>query len=329
MRAKLIVGLHQFNFNLGGNIMSKFDNRRRSGKVAMMLLSALFSGSNSQAKEMKGFDNKNLSVQFQSFSINKNDAKSTQSLERTQVATPITQRKFFKPLVITASALAIAVAGGFTIWGLTRNKKKDEKPDDNLVNNAGFPITAQSIINLENNSTVKNGDREELSAEENINKSMIFKKKIENSDVVNEEIKKYNENMIDEALLEGKDCLKADSKEIKKAIFAVFEKAVNDPGLINTNFDRLKMVGKNKIKINGFYVKYDHSIGNYVQLFFDNKESCGYKIFWRSDNVAVVHYIVWNNNNDNYRIVAAMVFKNFQYPFEIQKQEEESGNDDE
>ena len=62
--------------------MSKFDNRRRSGKVAMMLLSTLFSGSNSQAKEMKGFDNKNLSVQSQSFSINKNDAKSTQSLER-------------------------------------------------------------------------------------------------------------------------------------------------------------------------------------------------------------------------------------------------------
>ena len=34
-------------------------NRRRSGKVAMMLLSALFSGSNSQAKETKGLDSKN------------------------------------------------------------------------------------------------------------------------------------------------------------------------------------------------------------------------------------------------------------------------------
>ena len=309
--------------------MSKFDNRRRSVKVAMMLLSALFSGSNSQAKEMKGFDNKNLSVQSQSFSINKNDAKSPQSLERTQVATPITQRKFFKPLVITASALAIAVAGGFTIWGLTRNKKKDEKPDDNLVNNAGFPITAQSIINLENNSTVKNGDQEKLSDEENINKSMIFKKKIENSDAVNEEIKKHNENVIDEALVVGKDCLKADSKEIKKAIFAVFEKAVNDPRLIDTNFDRLKMIGKNKIKINGFYVKYDHSIGNYGQLFFDNKESCGYKIFWRSDNVAVAHYIVWSNNSGNYKLVTAMTFKNFPYPFGVPKQEEEEGEEEE
>ena len=90
MRAKSIVGLHQFNFNLGGNIMSKFDNRRRSGKVAVMLLSALFSGGNSQAMETK-----NLSVQSQSFSTNKNDAKSPQSLGRTQVTTPITQRKFF------------------------------------------------------------------------------------------------------------------------------------------------------------------------------------------------------------------------------------------
>ena len=77
--------------------MSKFDNRRRSGKVALMLLSALFGRSDSQAKEMKGFDNKNLSVQSQSFSINKNDVKSPQSLERAQMATPITQRKFFKP----------------------------------------------------------------------------------------------------------------------------------------------------------------------------------------------------------------------------------------
>ena len=223
----------------------------------------------------------------------------------------------------------VATAAGFTIWGLTRNKKEDEKPGDEGAskNDVGLPITAQSIINLKNNLNVKGDDRS--FTEENINESMIFKKKIENSDAVNEEIKKHNENVIDEALVVGQDCLKADSKEIKKAIFAVFEKAVNDPGLINTNFDRLKMIGKNKIKINGFYVKYDHSIGNYVQLFFDNKESCGYKIFWRSDNVAVVHYIVWNNNNDNYGIIADMVFKNFQYPFEVQKQEEESGNDDE
>ena len=200
--------------------MSGF-NRRRSGKVAMMLLSALFSGGNSQAMETK-----NLSVQFQSFSTNKNDAKSPQIFERARKSIPITQRKFFKPLVITASALAIAVAGGFTIWGLTRNKKKDEKPDDNLVNNAGFPITAQSIINLENNSTVKNGDQEKLSDEENINKSMIFKEKIENSDAGNEEIRKHNEKMIDDALLQAKDkgILKADSEEIKKLYLQCLKK---------------------------------------------------------------------------------------------------------
>ena len=162
--------------------MSKFDNRRRSGKVALMLLSALFGRSDSQAKEMKGFDNKNLSVQSQSFSINKNDVKSPQSLERAQMATPITQRKFFKPLVIAASALVVATAAGFTIWGLTRNKKEDEKPGDEGAskNDVGLAITAKSVINFENNSTFKNGNQEELSAEENANKSKIFKKKIEN-----------------------------------------------------------------------------------------------------------------------------------------------------
>ena len=62
--------------------MSGFD-RRRSGKVAMMLLSALFSGSNSQAKETKGFGNKNLSVQSQSFSTNKKpEVKSSQTVGR-------------------------------------------------------------------------------------------------------------------------------------------------------------------------------------------------------------------------------------------------------
>ena len=98
------------------------------------------------------------------------------------MTTPITQRKFFKPLVIAASALVVATAAVFTIWGLTRNKKEDEKPGDEGAskNDVGLAITAKSVINFENNSTFKNGNQEELSAEENANKSKIFKKKIEN-----------------------------------------------------------------------------------------------------------------------------------------------------
>jgi len=217
----------------------------------------------------------------------------------------------------------VATAAGFTIWGLTRNKKEDEKPGDEGAskNDVGLPITAQSIINLKNNLNVK-GDGRSFT-EENINESMIFKEKIENSDAVNEEIKKHNENAIDEALVVGKNCLKADSKEIKKAIYAVFEEAANNPELVNTNLNGLKMIGENKIKINGFYVRYDHSMGNYVQLFFDNKESYGYEIFWRRDNVAVANYIVWSNSSGNYKLVTAMTFKNFPYPFEVPKQEEE------
>ena len=137
--------------------MSGFD-RRRSGKVAMMLLSALFSGSNSQAKETKGFGNKNLSVQSQSFSTNKKpEVKSSQTVGRVGGATPITQRKFFKPLVIAASALVVATAAGLTICGLTRNNKKDEElgGQGDLKNDAGLPITAKSIINLKFRSCAK------------------------------------------------------------------------------------------------------------------------------------------------------------------------------
>ena len=309
--------------------MSGF-NRRRSGKVAVMLLSALFSGNDSQAKETKSFNNKNLTVQSSGVSINKNSgAKSPQSLGRTQVTTPITQRKFFKPLVIAASALVVATAAGFTIWGLVRNKKKDEKPDDKdaLKNDVDLDITAESIINLKNNLNVK-GDGRSFT-EENINESMIFKEKIENSDAGNEEIKKHNLKVIDDALNDAVNLNNMERDVMKKAIYAVFEEAANNPKLVNKNLNRLKMIGKNKIKINGFYVKYDHSIGNYVQLFFDNKESYGYEIFWRSDNVAVANYIVWSNSNGNYKLVTAMMFNNFPYPFEVPKQEEEEEQEQE
>lgn len=247
--------------------MSKFDNRRRSGKVAMMLLSALFGRSDSQAKEMKGFDNKNLSVQSQSFSINKNDVKSPQILERAQMATPITQRKCFKPLVISASALAIAVAGGFTIWGLTRNKKKDEKPDDKdaLKNDVGLAITTKSIINLENNSTVKNGDQEKLFAEEDINKSMIFEKKTENFGAGNEEIRKHNEKIIDNALLKAKagGVLNADSEKMKKAIYDMFKKVNDSKG---NGFFLVRAIAKDEVKISSAEIS-----GSDFKFFVDEK----------------------------------------------------------
>ena len=309
--------------------MSGF-NRRRSGKVAVMLLSALFSGNNSQAKETKSFNNKNLTVQSSGVSINKNSgAKSPQSLERTQVATPITQRKFFKPLVITASALAIAVAGGFTIWGLTRNKKKDEKPDDNLVNNACFPITAQSIINLENNSTVKNGDQEKLSDEENINKSMIFKKKIENSDAGNEEIRKHNEKMIDDALLQakGKGILKADSEEIKKAIFAVFKKVANEKMTINEQtFGNLISICESKLKIDYIEIKNygdDNDTRNFVCLFAGYVR---YSIEWENDNVVSINSFVYRDHGgvEDYKFSKNIKLKDLENPFKAEENEPEN-----
>ncbi len=285
--------------------MSKFDNRRRSGKVAVMLLSALFGSSDSQAKEMKGFDNKNLSVQSQSFSINKNDVKSPQSLERAQVATPITQRKFFKPLVISASALAIAVAGGFTIWGLTRNKKKDEKPDDKdaLKNDVGLAITAKSIINLENNSTVKNGDQEKLFAEENINKSMIFEKKTENFGAGNEEIRKYNEGIIDNALskAKGDGVLSADSEKVKKAIYDMFKKVNDSPG---NGFFLVRAIAEGKLKISSALIS-----GSVFKFFF-GKQGMGALFHWGNGKA-------WVFSIDNGKLVSdrRMTFDNVENPF--------------
>ena len=311
--------------------MSGF-NRRRSGKVAMMLLSALFSGNNSQAKETKSFNNKNLTVQSSGVSINKNSgAKSPQSLGRTQVTTPITQRKFFKPLVIAASALVVATAAGFTIWGLTRNKKEDEKPGDEGAskNDVGLPITAQSIINLENNSTVKNGDQEKLSDEENINKSMIFKKKIENSDAGNEEIRKHNEKMIDDALLQakGKGILKADSEEIKKAIFAVFKKVANEKMTINEQtFGNLISICESKLKIDYIEIKNygdDNDTRNFVCLFAGYVR---YSIEWENDNVVSISSFVYRDHGgvEGYKFSKNIKLKDLENPFKAEENEPEN-----
>ena len=314
--------------------MSGF-NRRRSGKVAMMLLSALFSGNNSQAKETKSFNNKNLTVQSSGVSINKNSgAKSPQSLGRTQVTTPITQRKFFKPLVITASALAIAVAGGFTIWGLVRNKKKDEKPGDEGAskNDVGLPITAQSIINLKNNLNVKGDDRS--FTEENINESMILAKKIKNFDAGNEEIRKHNKKMIDDALLQAKDkgILKADSGEMKDAILAVFKKVVNEKMTINEQtFGNLISICESKLKIDYIEIKNyddDNDTRNFVCL------SAGYvrySIEWENDNVVSISSFVYRDHGgvEGYKLSGNVKLENLEYPFKAEENEPENKEEEE
>ncbi|MBR0184279.1 MAG: hypothetical protein IJQ10_03940, partial [Clostridia bacterium] len=309
--------------------MSGF-NRRRSGKVAMMLLSALFSGGNSQAMETKSFNNKNLTVQSSGVSINKNSgAKSPQSLGRTQVTTPITQRKFFKPLVIAASALVVATAAGFTIWGLVRNKKKDEKPDDKdaLKNDVDLDITAESIINLKNNLNVK-GDGRSFT-EENINESMIFAKKIKNFDAGNEEIKKHNEKMIDDALLQAKDkgILKADSGEMKDAILAVFKKVVNEKMTINEQtFGNLISICESKLKIDYIEIKNyddDNDTRNFVCLFAGYVR---YSIEWENDNVVSISSFVYRDHGgvEDYKFSKNIKLKDLENPFKAEENEQEN-----
>lgn len=322
---------------LGGNFMNKFDNRGRSGKVAAMLLSALFSGSNSSAKETKGFDNKSLSVQSQSFSINKNDAKSPQSLERVGGATPITQRKFFKPLVIAASALVVAVAGGFTIWGLTRNKKKDEKPDakgsepksakedngvkDEQKTDLGLPITAQSIFNIK--PKYINDNANSLSSEIGGNREIIINKNKEEEDEETKGIRESNEAMIDDALLKGKDNLKADSGEMKDAIFAVFKKVADDEMKMDKAFNDLIKICKNKLKINYIGIKNyddDNDTRNFVCLFAGYVR---YSIEWENDNVVSISSFVYRDYGgvEGYKFSKNIKLKDLGNPFKVKEEE--------
>ena len=280
--------------------MSKFDNRRRSVKVAMMLLSTLFSGSNSQAKEMKGFDNKNLSVQSQSFSINKNDAKSPQSLERVGGAAPITQRKFFKPLVIAASALVAATAAGLTIWGLTRNKKESDTPKKENDNKGNIKSEVQG----------EKGEKSKKEINEQNNKDQITKEK---------EIEKHNKNLIYNAIelaKQGKK-LHCDENLLRDAMFELFGRLANIKyedkawGVVSPLWKFFHEKKMTKIVIEEFKNE-NNKNENCVFLYVDDDPN-KYGITWLPDNEVGISYSIklLDKELNEYQI-----FKNLRSPFE-------------
>ena len=278
--------------------MSKFDNRRRSGKVAMMLLSTLFSGSNSQAKEMKGFDNKNLSVQSQSFSINKNDAKSPQSLERVGGAAPITQRKFFKPLVIAASALVAATAAGLTIWGLTRNKKESDTPKKENDNKGNIKSEIQ-------------GEKSKKEINEQNNKDQITKEK---------EIEEHNKKLICDAieLAKQENKLHCDENSLKDAMFELFGRLANIKyedkawGVVSPLWKFFHEKKMTKIVIEEFKNE-NNKNENCVFLYVDDDPN-KYGITWLPDNEVGISYSIklLDKELNEYQI-----FKNLKSPFEV------------
>ncbi len=287
--------------------MSKFDNRRRSGKVAMMLLSTLFSGSNSQAKEMKGFDNKNLSVQSQSFSINKNDAKSPQSLERVGGAAPITQRKFFKPLVIAASALVAATAAGLTIWGLTRNKKESDTPKKENDNKGNIKSEVQG----------EKGEKSKKEINEQNNEKQIITEK---------EIAEHNKNLICNAIelaKQGKK-LHCDENLLRDAMFELFGRLANIKyedkawGVVSPLWKFFHKKKMTKIVIEEFTNEKNEN-ENGVFLYLDNDDPKeAYGITWLPDNKVSISF-----STEIFpgifaeRMNLDQIFENLKSPFEV------------
>ena len=168
--------------------------------------------------------------------------------------------------------------------------------------------------------------------EENINESMIFAKKIKNFDAGNEEIRKHNEKMIDDALLKGKDNLKADSGEMKDAILAVFKKVVNEKMTINEQtFGNLISICESKLKIDYIEIKNygdDNDTRNFVCLFAGYVK---YSIEWENDNVVSINSFVYRDHGgvEGYKFSKNIKLKDLENPFKAEENEPENKEEEE
>ena len=185
---------------------------------------------------------------------------------------------------------------------------------------------------MKNNLNVKGDDRS--FTEENINESMILAKKIKNFDAGNEEIRKHNKKMIDDALLQAKDkgILKADSGEMKDAILAVFKKVVNEKMTINEQtFGNLISICKSKLKIDYIEIKNyddDNDTRNFVCL------SAGYvrySIEWENDNVVSISSFVYRDHGgvEGYKFSKNIKLKDLENPFKAEENEPENKEEEE
>ncbi|MBO6127255.1 MAG: hypothetical protein J6P21_04645 [Clostridia bacterium] len=258
--------------------MSELNNSKKI-KIAIALLSVLFSGNSSS-------DIDYIPNQASGVSMNKNskpDTNTSQTVGKVE-RTSVDSNKFFKPLAITTiTTLMVSGLVGIAIYGLTRNKKGDDKSEDNI----------QSKIQNKKN-------KQEIN--ERINKYQITQEK---------EIEEHNKNLICNAieLAKKENILRCNENLLKNAMFELF--------------DRLAKLDWGKYGNARLLWRYFHtdkmsniSIGedkdeNYAYLYTDVGN---YSIVWLPDNKVVIGHVI---NTLGCSEKLEETFENLKSPFEV------------
>ena len=253
--------------------MKKFSNFRRKSKIAIALFSVLFGGNISSANDMNCVSNQNVRL-----------SQTTRKIE----ATSITNKKLFKPLVATVAALLVGAVAGFTIWGLTRNKKESATPKKEDDNKGNIKSEIQ-------------GEKSKKEINEQNNKGQITKEK---------GIEEHNKNLICNAIALAKkeNKLHCDEDSLKNAMFELFGRLANIKyenkawGVVSPLW---KFFHEKKIP--------NISIGEYESenyVFLHTGEEHDYSIVWLPDNKVAIGFMDLGQNWEQ-------TFENLKSPFEV------------
>jgi len=194
-------------------------------------------------------------------------------------------------LIITFGALAVCSLGGFTIWGLTRNKndqpdpKKQEKPnpDDKLKNKS------------EQNKFQDHG---------------------------NNEIEQHNMKLLDAAIENAKNegKLFADKQAMRNAILAVFNRIKNERAGMSGDerFKALYEICNNRQKMRDLsFGKMYNEDRNYVLIDKVKDPDKYYQFYWRDRKRVVVTCWIGSGNryvsNDEYEFDGEDVVAPFEF----------------
>ncbi len=246
-------------------------------KIALLLFLLCFSGGKTSAMELNKVKTQNpQALEAVGGASSRSNQSVKQGLSKNQ-----------KLGIGAAAFLVVASAAGFTIWGLTRNKKESDNPKkDN--NNKG---NVQNMIQVEKNKQEINGQ----------NGKEEFTEK---------EIEEHNKNLICNAIALAKkeNKLHCDEDSLKNAMFELFGRLANIKyedkawGVVSPLW---KFFHEKKIP--------NISIGEYESenyVFLHTGEKHDYSIVWLPDNKVAIGFMDLGQNWEQ-------TFENLKSPFEV------------
>lgn len=263
--------------------MNRFNSYKRKVGVAIALLSTLLGGNISSAKNINHVPNQSVRL-----------SQTTRKADETS----ITSNKLFKPLAITATVLIVSGLVGFTIWGLTRNKKESDTPKKENDNKGNIKSEIQG-----------EKSKKEIN-EQNDEKQIITEK----------EIAEHNKNLICNAIALAKkeNKLHCDEDSLKNAMFELFDRLAKleygEYGKVNLLWRYFHTDKIFNISIEEF-TNEKNKKENGVFLYLDNDNpKKAYGISWLPDNKVSISY---STEMLGEIFTSYQIFENLKSPFEV------------